>query len=231
MEPDERPLRVDDRVRGVMADLDTRPSDDLLDRVRAAISADVVRRRRRRRILAIVVVAAVAIGLVALQRGPLGWFLDWRLLEVVETLVMLGLVVGIRPLLDRVGSDFLAACLGGSVEAASRLAPLLDLAWNLVFVGITLMSTSFAPTVPVTATWAAQLDQGLERVGGLLLAMGVLHGVTFLGLPLAGVAYRAATTGRPMPRWTMILMAVVGVFGALVVLNLVLGIGGAVNAG
>lgn len=217
---DERPLAVDDRLRRAFDELDEPPADDLWERLARSIAEDETRRRRRRRIAIATIAVAVLVGAFAVQRGVLGgWIIDWRWLELVETVVMLALVVGLRPLLDQVGGDYLVACFGGSRSTAAAIAPLLDLAWNLVFVGVTLMTVQWHPTVPVGAGIAMQLDQSLERLGVLLATMGVLHGVTFLALPLVGVVWRAATTGRPMPRWVLALLLV-----AAAPLLLVLGI-------
>lgn len=207
-----RSPEVDGRLRDALDHLDDEPAPDLWQRLERSIADDVARRRRRRRVAAIGVLVAVAVGLLAVGRGsPSGWVVDWRWFEVAETLVMLAMVVGLRPLLDDVGRDFLVASFGGSTRTAVAIAPLLDLSWNLVFVGLTLRSVAWAPTLPLGASVAAHLDQGLERVGGLLLAMGVLHATTFLALPMVGVIWRAATTGRPMPRWVLVLLVVVGV--------------------
>jgi hypothetical protein len=200
---------------------------DLLDRVSASVVADDARRRRRRRgAIGIGVVAAAigAAGAVASVVGGVGATIDWRILEVVQVLVMLALVVGLRPLLDAVGHDFLAAVFRGSERTVGNLAALLDLAWNLVFVGMVLVSVRWQPPLGADAPGAAQFDLALERIGGLVLAMGLLHGATFLALPVVGVVWTSATTGRPMPRWVAVLVAVIAVPVGLVVANLVVGL-------
>lgn len=137
---------------------------------------------------------------------------------------MLALVIGLRPLLDGVGRDFLMAAFGGQPRTATAVAPLLDLAWNLVFVGLTVMTVEWRPAVGIDPGLLAQLDHSLERVGLLLLVMGILHGLTFLALPVVGVVFRAATTGRPMPRWVLVLLILAGVPVLLVAGNALLGL-------
>lgn len=221
---EEHPLAVDDPLRRTLQELEEAPADDLWERVAAAVANDA-RRRRRRRVALGLAVAAVVLGLLALQRGVLDtWVLDWRVLEVVETGVMVALVLAIRPLLDDVGHEFRVAAFGGAEETAARLAPLLDLAWNLVFVGLTLVTVEWSPSVPIGATALAQLEQSARRVAVLLMAMGILHAVTFLVLPVAGVAWRAATTRRPMPRWVVVGLVVVALPAAFLVVNLLLGL-------
>lgn len=213
------------QVLGGLDEWDAAP--DLWDRVSASIAQDVARRRRRRRLALGLAVLAVVLGVVTLATSPgggAGLTLDWRVLEVVQVLVMLALVLGLRPLLDEAGHDFLSAVFRGSQRTVANLAGLLDLAWNLVFVGLVLVSVRWEPPLPVGASAAAQLDLALERIGGLVLAMGLLHGVTFLALPLVGVVWTAATTGRPMPRWVAVLIAVIALPVGLVLANFVVGL-------
>lgn len=209
-EPREHQHAVDDRIHRAFDELVEPPAADLFDRLVTAIAQDEARRGRRRRLAVAVATVAVIVGLAVLQRGAAGaWVLDWRWLEVLETVVMLALVLGLRPLLDGAGRDFLEAAAGGSPRGATAIAPLLDFAWNLVFVGLTIMTVEWRP-IMVGASLATQLDHSLERVGLLLLVMGILHGVTFLALPLVGVVWRAARTGRPLPRWVLVLLLVLG---------------------
>ncbi len=216
---------VEQRLERVLAAADTfQPAPDLWERVQASMAQDATRRRRRRRLAWGVVAVAVVLGAVALAGGVPGGGFDWRLLEVVETLLLVAIVVGIRPLLDDAGSDFLRAVFRGSETAATNLARLLDVAWNLVFIGMVVVTVTWQRSLPVGASAAAQLDQVLERIGGLLLAMGLLHGVTFLAMPLVGVAWVAATTGRRMPRWVMVLLGLAGLGAGFFLVNLLTGL-------
>ncbi len=212
-----------ERVWHEVDDFEAAP--DLWQRLEASITADAARRGRRRLVAVGLAVVAVGLGLFALGESVMGGVVfDWRVLEVVETLLLLALVVGLRPLLDDAGRDFLLDVFDGAKASVANFAGLLDLAWNLVFVGMVAMSIDWAPPTPVGATAAAQLDHVAERIGGLLLAMGLLHGATFLALPLVGVVWTAATSGRPMPRWVVVLMAVMAVPAGLLLLNLLVGI-------
>jgi len=216
---------VEERLGRVLATVDSfQPAPDLWDRVAASMAQDASRRRRRRRVAWGVVAVAIVVGATALRAGmPAGDF-DWRVLEVVETLLLIAIVIGIRPLLDDAGSDFLRAVFRGSDAAAANLAQLLDVAWNLVFIGMVVTTVTWERSTPVGASAAAQLDQVLERLGGLLLAMGLLHGVTFLAMPVVGVAWMAARTGRRMPRWVAVLLALAGLVAGLFLANLLIGL-------
>lgn len=86
------------------------------------------------------------------------------------------------------------------------------------------MTVEWRPTMVGSSSLAAQLDHALERVGLLLLVMGVLHGLTFLAVPVVGVVWRAARTGRPMPRWVLVLLLLAGVPVVLVLGNALVGL-------
>lgn len=216
---------VEERLGRVLAAVDAfQPAPDLWDRVQASLAEDATRRRRRRRLAWGVVAVAVVLAAAALRGGVPGGGLDWRVLEVVETLLLVAIVVGVRPLLDDAGSDFLRAVFRGSETVATNLARLLDVAWNLVFIGMVVVTVTWERGTPVGASAAAQLDQVLERIGGLLLAMGLLHGLTFLALPVVGVAWLAATTGRRMPRWVAVVLGLAGLGAGLFLVDLLIGL-------
>ena len=59
----------------------------------------------------------------------------------------------------------------------------MDIAYYLIFFALILFTVSFEDR------WddvGAQLEDELRRVGGMLLLMGVLHGLNVLTLPLVG---------------------------------------------
>jgi hypothetical protein len=61
----------------------------------------------------------------------------------------------------------------------------MDVAYHLIFVAYIL----FTVTLRRPGTWlsvGAQLEDELIRIGGMLLLMGVLHGLNVLSLPLVG---------------------------------------------
>lgn len=217
---------VEDQLHQVFRDVDGwGAAPDLWERLEASLAADAVRRGRRRLVALGLAVVAAGLGVVAVGESVVGGVsFDWRVLEVVETLLMLAVVVGLRPLLDEVGRDFLLDVFHGAERTAAGFAGLLDLAWNLVFVGMVTMTIAWAPPTPVDAPVAEQVGHVAQRMAGLLLAMGVLHGTTFLALPFVGVVRTAATTGRPLPRWVWVLMAVIAVPVGVFLLNLLVGI-------
>lgn len=225
-------VAVETRLQQVLSAADEfQPAPDLWERVEASLVEDGERRARRRRLVLAVAAVAIALAAVALRGGVLGGAVfEWRLFELVESLVMIAIVVGIRPLLDDAGRDFLRAVFRGSEVAAENLVSLLDVAWNLVFLGMVVMTVTWEPSVPVGASAAHQVGQAFDRISALLFTMGLLHGITFMTMPLVGVAWMAARTGQRMPRWVMALLAVVGVVAGLflvdVMIGMVLGPGG-----
>ncbi len=51
------------------------------------------------------------------------------------------------------------------------------------------MSTNFTPQADWGGGLAGQVEQELERIGGLLLAMGILHAITIAALPVIGLVF------------------------------------------
>ncbi|HKJ55730.1 MAG TPA: hypothetical protein VJ978_07055, partial [Nitriliruptoraceae bacterium] len=214
-------VAVETRLQQVLSAADDfQPAPDLWERVEASLVEDAERRGRRRRLVLAVVAVAIALAAAALRGGVLGGAVfEWRLFELVESLVMIAIVVGIRPLLDDAGRDFLRAVFRGSESAAVNLVSLLDVAWNLVFLGMVVMTVAWEPSVPVFSSAAHQVDQAFDRISALLFTMGVLHGITFMAMPVVGLAWMAARTGQRLPRWVMALLAVGGVVAALFLVN------------
>ena len=64
---------------------------------------------------------------------------------------------------------------------------LTDVAYYLIFTAYILFTTKFDPPTDWESTVTApQVQYGLARVGGILLIIGVLHGVNLLILPIIG---------------------------------------------
>lgn len=219
-------MAVGDEVRDVLTAVDdVEPSPDLWSRLAQAIRDDVARRRRRRILVVVLGAVALSLVLVAVEGGVLGGVVvDWRAMEVAETVIMLAVVVGLRPLLHDAGRGFVAEAFAGNEGAAERFTGLVDLAWTLLFTGWVLATTEWRPTVAVTHHIGHQLGQFSTRLAGLLLGMGLLHGLTLLVLPVVGLFWTAARTRRSVPRWVAVLVVIGLVPVVLVGVNVAVGI-------
>jgi hypothetical protein len=99
---------------------------------------------------------------------------------------------------------------------ATALLRLLDVAYYLLFAGYVLVTARLsAPDAFQLAHLGTQVEEAAMRLGGLLLVMGVLHTATFMVLPLIGLVINANRTGRPLPRWVVVLLVALAMGMAL----------------
>jgi hypothetical protein len=168
------------------------PSADLFAKVIRSIEEDAAHRRRVRLVLASIATTIVAIGaFVALTARTVDGHLEmpFAALEGLTIAVLIGLVVVLGPAIRRFGQTYEATAFGVAPETGRRVLRLLDIAYYLIFAGFILITTHFAPP----AGWGPPRRLGswvhheLERVGGFLLLMGVLHVALLLALPIVGL--------------------------------------------
>ena len=222
-------MTLERRIKEALSAMDeVQPSIDLWARVSVSIDEDRLRRRRVRFLLlsiATVVATLVAAGWWFRVETTIGrWGIDWRAMEVLESLVLVLLVVTLGPAIRRFGDGYAGAIFRSNPETGDRFIRLLDVAYYLVFCGFVLMTAEFER--PVAAGWGVgeQLGEATSRIGGLLMAMGLLHAVTILVLPLVGLVFTAVWRQRRLPRWVNLLLLIVGVATAGWVLQTSLGI-------
>lgn len=224
------------------------PSPDLFGRVQRSLEQDEAHRRRVRRIVITISLASVTTALylgAVSYRSRIGTLMAPRwALELLETVVMVSLVVVIGPLIRRFGGIFIEDVFRLDPDTGRRFLRLLDVAYYLVFSGYTLVSVQFVDlSRPVALAFLASVL--VERVGGLLLLMGVLHGATIAVLPALGLVFsssvrRAArdlagpTAPRVSPgavRAETVAMLIVWIAAAGVVIGGILAVGLAIGVG
>ncbi len=165
-------------------------SDDLLDRVRGSITDDRRRRRQRRRAAGVLgcgmgAIGAVGVGVVDRDGGAL--LMDWWILELIWFAVMCALGVWLGPFIRRFGKSYAADVFRANPRTGKSFIVLMDVAYYLIFAAYVLFNVRFAAADDWSPTvGAAQLRMTAVRVGGILLVVGVLHGLNVLTLPLMG---------------------------------------------
>ena len=186
---------LEDRITKALRSSPTTPSSDLFDRVVDSIEAD----RRRRRILALVGLA-VAAGLAAATtavltltpRYPDGALaMPWWIVEVGTTLVLALLAVWLGPFIKRFGRAYAADVFHDNPMTGKSYIVLTDVVYYLIFAAYILMTATFAPTAEwnnsSTGTVTSdQVQAAAIRVGGILLVIGVLHGLNIVLMPVLG---------------------------------------------
>ena len=183
---------VEQRLRGALLDeadaLDE--SDDLFARVRLSIDDDRrLRRQRRRRIavVACIVGAMAAVVFATTERTKGALLMDWWVLELLWFVGMVILALWLGPFIRRFGKSYAADIFRANPRTGKSFIVLMDVAYYLIFFAFILFTVQFEPDTDWGQTVsAAQLQACAVRLGGILLIVGVLHGLNVLTLPFIG---------------------------------------------
>ena len=165
------------------------PSPDLFTRIRSGIDTDRRRRhRQRRRIIATAATTAVATGgfvaLVYRQGEP---HMNWWILEVGAFALLAAIALILGPFIKRFGRSYAADVFRSNPSTGKSFIVLTDFAYYLIFSAYILFTTTIDRPREWTATVGAeQVEHTVVRVGGILLIIGLLHGVNLLVLPIIG---------------------------------------------
>jgi hypothetical protein len=202
--------RLVDALRTVEA---TEPSPDLWSRVVHSIEED---RTHRRRVVgaagagAATIVGLMLIGILGSTDGPLGRYVRLPVMELIETLALVALVLVLGPAIRRFGRGYATDLWSATPTMAAALLRLLDVAYLLVSSGFIFLTVDF-DFGSSTVQLAGQVQSGLNRVGGLIVVMGLLHAVTIIVLPAVALVSNSTRVGRSLPRWFVILLVIAGV--------------------
>ena len=180
---------------------DFSPSPDLFAKVQRSIKEDRAHRRRVRVVLAWVAAAVVAVAAYVAATIETttsffhtGYEIPFRPLAFLTTAVMVTIVVVMGPAIRRFGETYEREVFAGSPETGTQVLKLLDIAYYLIFGAFILMTLFFEPPSELEP-WVRQFPDHLyfemSRLGGLLLAMAVLHIVLLLSLPVVGLIHSA----------------------------------------
>jgi Kef-type K+ transport system membrane component KefB len=165
-------------------------SPDLFARIQLSIDDD--RRRRKQRRSAVAIGACIAGALLAIvyattERRQGEWLMDWWVLELLADAVLIGLALWLGPLIKRFGKSYAADVFRGNPRTGKSFIVLTDIAYYLIFLSYIMFTMRYAPA----ANWgdtvtAAQLQHETARIAGILLIIGLLHGLNLLALPVMG---------------------------------------------
>ena len=112
--------------------------------------------------------------------------MSWWVIELVTTLVLIGIVVILGPLIKRFGRAYAGDIFRANPRTGKSYLVLMDVAYYLIFTAYILFTVTFEPSVQWEQSNAAVLQDEVVRVAGMLLLMGALHGLNVLSLPLIG---------------------------------------------
>ncbi len=183
--------RLETLLSEALADAGTHvnPSPDLFARVQAGIAADRHRRRTRRRIAATVAslttfAATGAVAFIYRQGEPQ---MDWWILEIIAAAALITIALVLGPFIKRFGRSYAADVFRSNPSTGKSFIVLTDFAYYLIFVAYIAFTTIIdrPRNWPVTVG-AEQVQHNIVRLGGILLIIGVLHGINLLVLPIIG---------------------------------------------
>jgi hypothetical protein len=178
-------------------------SDDLFARVRLSIDDDRRLHRQRRRLVAIgaCMAGAVAALLFAFTDNRQGELLmDWWVLELITNALLVGVALWLGPLIKRFGKSYAADVFRANPRTGKSFIVLTDIAYYLIFFSYVLFTVSFQ----LKRGWSqtvdgAQLQHEVARIGGILLILGILHGLNLIAMPVMG---RLLTLNRRLDQET-----------------------------
>lgn len=196
---------LEDRLTRALTDYPVDPAPDLFERVVQSIAADRVRRRAILK-WALAAVAIVALAVTAVLtltprvNGALA--MPWWILEVSTNVVLVVLALWLGPFIKRFGRAYAADVFHDNPLTGKSYIVLTDIVYYLIFTAYILFSIKVAPeedwslVTPVRDVTAGQVTYELSRIGGILLAIGILHGLNIVLMPVLG---RLFSLNRRLP--------------------------------
>ncbi len=198
----EDPGDVGPRLGEVLKASRTAVSPDLFSRVMGGIADDRVRSRRRRSLvlawlIALPSTAALVLTLTPRHDGRLA--MPWWVLEIATTAVLVVIALWLGPFIKRFGRAYAADVFHDNPMTGKSFIVLTDIVYYLIFTAYILFTIRFAPL----SNWpksgdvgAQQLGFEVSRVAGILLIIGILHGLNILLMPVLG---RLFSLNRRLP--------------------------------
>jgi len=186
---------LEDRISHALRSEPTRPSADLFDRVVDSIEADRRRRRTGWRIGAAAAVAVAALTTAVLTLSPRtpdgALAMPWWTLEVAVTLVLVAIAVWLGPFIKRFGRAYAADVFHDNPLTGKSYIVLTDIVYYLIFTAYILFGAHFGPQSSWNnevsgAVTAEQVTFSASRIGGILLVIGILHGLNIVLMPVLG---------------------------------------------
>ncbi len=113
--------------------------------------------------------------------------MHWWILELIVAGVLIAVVVTLGPLIRRFGRAYAADVFQANPRTGKSYLVLMDFAYYMIFGAYVLFVIKWEPdTGWADEVNAEQLQGSVVRLGGMILLMGLLHGLNVLTLPLIG---------------------------------------------
>jgi hypothetical protein len=113
--------------------------------------------------------------------------MDWWILEIITISVLVAVVGVLGPLIKRFGKGYAADVFRANPRTGKSYLVHMDFAYYMIFGAYILFVTKWEPDQGWEQQVNAQQLQGsAARLGGMVLLMGLLHGLNVLTLPVIG---------------------------------------------
>lgn len=182
---------VQERLRAALQEApDGAVSPDLFARVASSIDDDRRLRVQHRALVAVFAciggaVVSLLVATIDTQEGDV--LMDWWILELLTNATLVAIACWLGPLIKRFGRSYAADVFRANPRTGKSFIMLTDIAYYLIFFSYILFTVSFEPRSEWEQTVnASQLQHETARVAGILLIIGVLHGVNLLAMPVMG---------------------------------------------
>jgi hypothetical protein len=183
----------------------TAPAPDLFARVVGSIADDRARRSRVRRVvLAWVAGLAVAAALTVMltPKDEEGLHMPWWILEIATNVVLVAIAVWLGPFIKRFGRAYAADVFHDNPMTGKSYIVLTDIVYYLIFAAYILFTVRVEAPGPGPYLGEVHPDlvkEELLRIGGILLIIGLLHGLNIVIMPVLGRLF--SLNRRLPPRW------------------------------
>jgi hypothetical protein len=178
----------------------TEPSPDLFERVVDSIASDRDRRRRARHVVLAWVVGVSTAALLTVTLTPKdeeGLHMPWWILEIGLDVALVAIAIWLGPFIKRFGRAYAADVFHDNPLTGKSYIVLTDIVYYLIFASYILFTIrTEAPSLVTNEVTAEQVREGAARLGGILLIIGVLHGLNLVIMPVLG---RLFSLNRRLP--------------------------------
>lgn len=113
--------------------------------------------------------------------------MPWWVLELLTTMVLVGMALWLGPFIKRFGRAYAADVFRANPRTGKSFIVLTDIVYYLIFTAYILFTVQFSPD----DDWGSmvgpeQVQFSVVKVGGILLIIGVLHGLNIVLMPVLG---------------------------------------------
>lgn len=112
--------------------------------------------------------------------------MSWWVVELVTNVILVAVVVVLGPLIKRFGRSYAGDIFRANPRTGKSYLVLMDVAYYLIFSAFILFTVTFQPPSEWQRNLATVFEAEIVRLGGMLLLMGILHGLNVLTLPIIG---------------------------------------------